>query len=169
MFKFFLEVLDFKYPKQELFEYQQSIKEWVPNVHYAKSGINTIDDVKWFDYYNKYDLELLNVISKNINLPLEKSSFKFVKTLAGGSLPFHIDPHRDCVFMLPLTDNNSGLQWINSQGDVICDCTYKGPTVINTKILHGVPENNKDRIFLQVNMPCTWSYLLENYRNIFNL
>ena len=102
-------------------------------------------------------------------MPLEAGAYKFVKTLAGGALPFHIDPQRSCVLMLPLSDDNSGLQWIDADWNVICECVYKGPTVINAKIRHGVPTNTKDRIFLQVTIPCTWDYLLQNYDKIFNV
>ena len=170
MSKFFLEVLDFKYPKNQLFEYQQSITEWAPNVHYSKKGIDTAADSKWFDYYPNQDSEpLIQDITNNISLPLEAGAYKFVKTLAGGALPFHIDPQRSCVLMLPLSDDNSGLQWIDADQNVICECVYKGPTVINAKIRHGVPANTKDRIFLQVTIPCTWDYLLQNYDKIFNV
>ena len=169
MEKYFLELLDFKYPKAELLVYQDSINQWKPNVHYNKLGIDTSKDSKWFDFYADINEPLIKEISNNINLTLENRPYKFVKTLAGGSLPFHIDPQRECVLMLPLTDNNAVLQWKDTDDNILCECTYKGPTVINAKILHGVPTIEKDRIFLQVNVPCSWDYLLKNYKNIFNL
>lgn len=170
MSRFYLEVLDFKYPKAECLHYAKSITEWKKNVHYAKKGIDTVADAKWFDYYPDQNNEsLINQITANINLPLGNGAYKFVRTLAGGNLPYHIDPQRECVLMLPLTDNNSGLEWIGENRQPICSVIYRGPTVINAKILHGVPMNRKDRIFLQVNIPCNWSFLLENYRNIFNV
>jgi hypothetical protein len=169
MFNFFLEVLEFKYNKQELFEYQASITEWASNFHSAKKGTNTMDRYKWFDYYPVQTEPLMVQVSSAISLPLKQSPFKIVKTLAGGSLPYHIDPYRECVLMLPLTDNNAGLEWIDRTGKVIGSCTYKGPTVINAKIMHGVPFNDKDRIFLQVDIPCTWDYMIENYNSIFKL
>lgn len=170
MSKFYLEILDFKYPKEECLKYAESISDWRPNVHYAKRGIDTINDAKWFDYYPDQDNEpLMKQITASINLPLEAGAYKFVKTLAGGTLPYHIDPQRECVLMLPLTDNNAGLQWIDQNKNFIAGCVYKGPTVINAKIMHGVPKNDRDRIFLQVTTPCSWDYLLTNYKNIFNV
>lgn len=169
MSRFFLEILDFKYPKADCLAYSQSITEWKPNVHYAKQGIDTVEEAKWFDHYPDQDNNpLIKQITSSINLTLEGGAYKFVKTLAGGSLPFHIDPHRECVFMLPLTDDNAGLQWAWGN-KILCEHVYKGPTVINAKIMHGVPTNNKDRIFLQVSIPCTWNYLINHYKEIFNL
>jgi hypothetical protein len=168
MINFFLEVLDFKYPKNELYEYQKSITDWKPNIHYAKKGVDTITDAKWFDYYPNQETDLLiKEVTKNININLKPGAYKFVKTLAGGSLPFHIDPNRECVFMLPLTDNNAGLQWVDNNKNILCELIYRGPTVINAKILHGVSLNNKDRSFLQINLPCTWKHLIENKDKIF--
>ena len=95
MSKFFLEVLDFKYPKEQLFEYQKSITEWAPNAHYSKKGIDTATDSKWFDYYPNQDTEtLIQETTNNISMPLSGGAYKLVKTLAGGALPFHIDPQR---------------------------------------------------------------------------
>jgi|AntAceMinimDraft_12_1070368.scaffolds.fasta_scaffold07517_6 hypothetical protein len=169
MSRFFLEVLDFKYPKAQLFEYQASIKDWAPNVHYSKKGIDTAADSKWFDYYPDQDNNhLIKEVTENINIKLDGGAYKFVKTLAGGILPFHIDPQRECVLMLPLTDNNAGLQW-KIGNTIVCTHIYKGPAVINAKILHGVPTNDKDRLFLQATIPCTWNYLINNYQHIFNI
>ena len=162
--------IDFDYPKKELLEYQLTINEWAPNLHYNKKGINTIEDVKWFDHYPDFNSNLIFYeLLSNIHLDIDTNvnPFKFVKTLKGGSLPYHIDPIRECVLMLPLTDDNADLFWINNKSEVICKCTYKGPTVINAKIMHGVPENKSDRIFLQVNIPCDWKYLINNYKDIF--
>lgn len=167
MSKFYLEVLGFQYPKDQLFQYQQHIKNWKPNVHYSSLGINTFS-VKWFDHYPDINEPLIKEITSKINLNFESGCCKFVTLLEGGNLPFHIDPNRECVFMLPLTDDNSGIQWIDQDQNILCDHVYRGPTVINAKILHGVPSNTKTRSFLQVNLPCTWNDLISNKEHIFN-
>jgi hypothetical protein len=169
MNNFFVEVPGFEYPKDRLFAFQNSITEWKPNMHYHRNNIDTIEDHKWFDFYPDQEHPLIQEVSNCINLQLENGAYKFVKTLKGGVLPFHVDPHRTCVLMLPLTDNNAGLQWRAPNGKLLQEHVYKYPTVINAKILHGVPLNDKDRIFLQVTIPCSWKHLIENYKTIFNI
>jgi hypothetical protein len=166
MHEYYIEVLDFKYPKLELLEYQKSIKEWKPNFYFLKVNIDSIKEEKWFETAICSE-DLVERIRNNITPPFNTGAFKFQKNLAQGTVPFHIDQYRDCVLMLPLTDDNSGLQWVDSNNNILCEYQYKGPTIINSKIRHGIPTNNKDRIFFQVNIPCTWEYMKDNYKTIF--
>jgi hypothetical protein len=169
MNNFFIEIPTFQYPKDRLLAFQETIQGWKPNMHYNQKNVDTIAEHKWFDFYPDQEDPLIEEVSNCINLPLNTGAYKFVKTLKGGTLPFHVDPNRECVLMLPLTENNAALQWKNMKGQVCCEHEYKYPTVINAKIPHGVPSNNKDRIFLQVTIPCTWKYLNENYKTIFKV
>jgi hypothetical protein len=166
MSKYYLEIEDFKYSKNQLLKYQGSIKEWRPNFHYASKGIDSFEN-KWFDYYPDITDPVFNDLILRINLNIEEGSFKFVTLLAGGNLPYHIDPNRECVFMIPLTEDNSGIKWIDEKGSVLYSHIYRCPTVINAKIMHGVPFNDKTRSFLQINLPCSWEYLIENKDKIF--
>jgi hypothetical protein len=166
MSNFFLEIENFKYSKENLLEYQSNIKDWRPNFHYAALGIDTFKN-KWMDYYPNVNDPIFKNIKDSISLKLEEGSLKFVTLLEGGNLPYHIDPNRECVFMIPLTDENSGIEWIDDSGRILCSHIYRCPTVINAKIMHGVPFNNKTRSFLQINLPCTWEYLIENKDKIF--
>jgi hypothetical protein len=166
MSKYYLEIEDFKYSKDQLLKYQENIKEWRPNFHYANRGIDSFEH-KWYDFYPDIKDPIFSDLILRINLNIEEGSFKFVTLLAGGKLPYHIDPNRECVFMIPLTEENSGIEWIDGGGSVLCSHIYRCPTVINAKIMHGVPFNNKTRSFLQINLPCTWEYLIENKDKIF--
>ena len=71
--------------------------------------------------------------------------------------------------MIPITLNNEGLQWIDGKARVICEHIYTCPTVINAKIMHGCQEITKERIFLQVDIPCSWTKLTNDYKYIFNM
>lgn len=167
MSDYFIEIPNFKYNQKALLEYQSCITDWRPNVHYARIGINTNSGSNWFDYYPDENEDIIKDITKSLNIELDTKSYKFTKHLAGGVLPWHIDPQRECVFMIPLTDNNEGLQWVDDTSNVIAQHVYTCPTVINAKIKHGCPRITKDRIFLQVNIPCTWKELKDNYTTIF--
>ena len=94
---------------------------------------------------------------------------RFTRHLPGGKLPWHIDPQRECVFMIPLTTDNEGLQWIDGKANVLCEHIYTCPTVINAKIMHGCKKITKERIFLQVDIPCSWTELKQDYKYIFNV
>jgi len=166
MSKFYLEIKNFKYSKEHLLSYQENIKEWKPNFHYAAIGIDSFEN-KWLDYYPDIADPLFRDITTKINLDIKQGSFKFVTLLKGGNLPYHIDPNRECVFMIPITDENSGIEWVDEKNSVLCSHIYKCPTVINAKIMHGVPFTDKTRVFLQINLPCTWEYLIENKDRIF--
>lgn len=167
MSDFVIEIPNFTYNKLELLEYQSRIIDWKSNVHYSKIGVNTNNKNNWFDYYPDVNEEVIQSITQSLNIKLDPTPYKFTKHLSGGVLPWHIDPQRECVFMIPLTDNNEGLYWVDSNNKIIANHTYTCPTVINAKIRHGCPKITKDRIFLQVNIPCSWEYLKNNYKDIF--
>jgi hypothetical protein len=167
MSNYVVEVPNFKYNQTALLEYQSSITAWKSNVHYSKIGVNTNSTNNWFDYYPDSNEDVIKDITQSLNIKLDASPYKFTKHLTGGVLPWHIDPHRECVFMIPLTDNNEGLQWVDNNNNIIAKHVYTCPTVINAKIRHGCPRITKDRIFLQVNIPCSWEYLKNNYTSIF--
>ena len=170
MHDYFIELPNFMYDREALFLYQHHITMWKPNVHLAKAGVDpSKKDISWFDYYPNKDLDILQEITSSINLDLTSKPYKFTAHQQGGSLPFHRDPQRECVLMLPLTDTPEGLQWINGKREVIADHVYTCPTVINAKIMHGCPIITKDRILLQVDIPCSWETLKQNYKYIFKV
>jgi len=168
MSDYVIEIPKFKYNQQALLEYQTHITAWKPNVHYAKIGVNTNNGSNWFDFYPDDTDDIIKDITRSLNINLDPKPYKFTKHLAGGVLPWHIDPHRECVFMIPLTENNEGLQWVDENNSIIAQHVYTCPTVINAKIRHGCPRITKDRIFLQVNIPCLWNELKVNYATIFS-
>jgi hypothetical protein len=167
MDNFVLELPELKYDRVGLINYQASIKDWHPNHHFMKAGLDT-SSCNFFDYYpDEADSELLTNTFNNIAnlLPLERKPFKFTKVLKGGILPDHIDPSRDCILMLPLTENPSKVVW-KENGVIIKEHIYRCPTVINGKILHGVPEVLEDRIFLQCKITCNWETLQKSHKSM---
>tara|TARA_S200000501_G_scaffold260989_1_gene244959 strand:- start:427 stop:942 length:516 start_codon:yes stop_codon:yes gene_type:complete len=169
MYEYFVEVPNFKYDREQLLKYQQGITDWRPNVHYTKAGIDTGKRNSWFDYYPDKNINIIKDIENQIKINLNSKPFKFTRHLPGGKLPWHIDPQRECVFMIPITLNNEGLQWIDGKGNIVCEHIYTCPTVINAKIMHGCQEITKERIFLQVDIPCSWTQLTRDYKYIFNM
>jgi hypothetical protein len=169
MYEYFVEIPNFKYDREALLKYQKEITDWRPNVHYTKAGIDTGKRNSWFDYYPDKNTNIIKDIASQINIDLNSKPFKFTRHLPGGKLPWHIDPQRECVFMIPITLNNEGLQWIDGKAQVICEHIYTCPTVINAKIMHGCQEITKERIFLQVDIPCSWTKLTKDYKYIFNM
>ena len=170
MSDYLIELPHFEYNKSALIDYQKEIKDWRPNNHYTRAGIDTGKENSWFDYYPDKNNSVIKEITNNLNIDLViQKPYKFTMHLAGGKLPWHIDPKRECVLMIPLTDDNEGLKWINGKGETLCEHIYTCPTVINAKIMHGCPTITKDRIFLQVDIPCSWTTLKEDYKYIFNV
>ena len=135
MYEYFVEIPNFKYDREALLKYQKEITDWRPNVHYTKAGIDTGKRNSWFDYYPDKNTNIIKDIASQINIDLNSKPFKFTRHLPGGKLPWHIDPQRECVFMIPITLNNEGLQWIDGKAQVICEHIYTCPTVINAKII----------------------------------
>lgn len=167
-----LELPDFKYDRVGLFDYQARIEDWSNNYHFNKGGYDT-SKVHFYDYYpqdycNGYLSEIFNQIDLGYEL-FPESDTKFSKLLAGGKMPFHIDPQRSAVLMLPLTDDPAKLEWRDAQRNFLYEHEYKCPTLINAQILHGVPHSLNDRIFLQIKIMGEWSHLLDNYKTIFKM
>ena len=71
-----------------------------------------------------------------------------------GELPYHIDA-RECVLTIPIGDVDKPISWVDSSGVFLGSYFYKGPVLINTKILHGCLENTSDRFLFQIgfNLP----------------
>jgi hypothetical protein len=165
---FIIELPNFSYDKLALFEYQQKNIEWAANVHYKSGGIDTAS-MGFYDHYPTTDCGgLLLTILKNINLSLNFNDFKFNKLSHNGKMPFHIDPQRSAVLMLPLTTDPAKIEWQDTDGNVLYEHTYKCPTIINAQILHGVPFSNNERIFLQVRIHEEWHIIQENYKTMFS-
>lgn len=165
---FFIEVPKLSYSKSELLEYQSTIVDWQSNVHYRNiRKIDSVTEYNWVDFYPDVDLPVFSELRSQFCFPVSYGSFKIVKHSANAVLPYHIDPQRECVLMLPLTEENSGLKWVDSDKKVICEHEYKYPTIIYTKILHGVPLIEKERIFLQVDIPYKWDFVTERIESLF--
>jgi hypothetical protein len=167
MDNFVLELPELKYDRAALMAYQETITEWHSNHHFMKAGVDTSLH-KFFDYYpDETESELLTKTFNTIAelLPLKKRPFKYTKVLKGGTLPDHIDPSRDCILMLPLTKDPSKIVW-RENGVIIKEHIYRCPTVINGKILHGVPETPNDRIFLQCKIDCDWEMLQKSHKSV---
>lgn len=165
---FIIELADFSYDKSALYKYQQHHINWVANVHYKSFGVDTAE-MGFFDYNPTTDCDgLLTPVLKNINFDITLGDFKFNKLLKNGKMPFHIDPQRSAVLMLPLTDDPAKIEWRDSKENVLYTHIYKCPTIINAQILHGVPFSHNERIFLQVRIHKEWDFIKENYKTMFS-
>lgn len=161
MKKFVIELPFLNYNKLDLFQYQTSIKAWVPNQLYLKKGIDT-SKIKFFDYPIDNNEDILINIVKYFKFDLPKGSCKFTKVLKGGEMPFHTDVYRNCILMIPISKDPSEIIWKNKKNDILYIHKYVCPTIINGKIMHGVPNTINDRIFLQINIPLFWNELSSN-------
>jgi len=164
--RFIIEYPNLKYDKYGLFDYQSQITDWYSNSIFLSYGIDTLT-TKFFDKYIEQTsadilLKTFNDLSKIFQL--KNPAMKFTKILAGGMMPDHIDPQRTCILMLPLTDNPSAIIW-KENDEIIYKHVYKCPTVINGKIMHGVPSTSNDRIFLQVSLDYEWEVLQKSHKS----
>ena len=163
---FIIEYPDLEYDREGLFDYQNQITDWHPNDIFSKMGIDT-STTKFFD---KYVDPTASVVLLKTFLALDEMfelgdpPMKFTKVLTGGMMPYHIDPSRDCILMLPLTDDPSEIAWMENDV-IIYKHVYKCPTVINGKILHGVPSTSNDRILLQCKINCNWEVLQKSHKS----
>lgn len=166
MNRFVIELPKFKYNKQDLFEFQESITDWQPNLHYAKKGINSSDS-DFFDYYIRDTSHpVLSEIVNQLNFTPSDKDFKFSKILKNGVLPFHIDPYRSSILMIPISDNPSEIEW-KFNNKIAYTHKYTCPTIINGTVKHGVPKTDNDRIFLQIKISAGWKDLLNNLELFF--
>ena len=167
MNKFVLELPWFLYNKDQLLDYQKNIQDWIPNKIYAEKNIDT-SLLKFFDYFLDKDDFILNEIKTQLKFDLKQGFCKFTKVLQGGTMPYHYDPDRTCILMIPITSDPSPIKW-KFLGKIRYEHTYRCPAIINGKIQHGVPEVKKDRIFLQLSVPATWDELTKNLHQFFIL
>jgi hypothetical protein len=158
MNRFIIELTDFEYPKQQLFDYQDNNPAYEANIHFKSGyGYDTAKESKFFDL-NGSKCEEANKLVESLGL----EEYKFTKVLAGGAMPAHIDPQRDAVLMLPLTDEPSPIVYYENSVEVFRH-TYTKPTIINAKIKHGVPVVTRDRIFLQINLHDPWNEIYKRF------
>lgn len=159
MNRFVIELDNFEYPKQELYDFQNNNDGYKANIHFKSGhGYDTAKGSKFFDLTSK-DCEVANKFVKSIGLDTD---YKFTKVLAGGEMPAHIDPFRTAVLMLPLTDEPSPIVYYEDNIEVYRH-TYTKPTIINAKIKHGVPIVTRDRIFLQINLVEDWNIVYKRF------
>lgn len=166
MNKFVIELPFLKYDKDALLSYQYKIENWTPNQLYLQKGIDTTE-IKFFDAIVDNDAKILIPILKYFNFSLPHRSCKFTKVLKNGIMPFHIDQYRNCILMIPISNDPSSIVWTNKNNNILYTHKYRCPTIINGKILHGVPETKNDRIFLQINLPIFWNQLANDLGTYF--
>ena len=167
MNKFIIELPNFKYNKQDLYNFQNSITEWESNHLFSNfKGLDT-SEVGFFNYHlRNINHPILSEIISQFNFMPSDNDVKFSKILKGGALPFHRDRYRSNVLMIPISENPSKIEWkINNQ--IAYTHTYTCATIINGTIKHGVSVNNNDRIFLQIKIPGKWQDLLDNLELFF--
>ena len=158
--RFIIELDNFYYPRQELFEYQDNNADYKANIHFKSAhNYDTATQSLFFDLTGK-ECEVANRFIESIGL---ETDYKFTKVLAGGEMPAHFDPYRTAVLMLPLTDEPSPIVYYENDVKVF-EHTYTKPTIINAKIKHGVPTVTRDRIFLQINFYEEWKSIQQQFR-----
>ena len=128
--RFIIELDNFYYPRQELFEYQDNNADYKANIHFKSAhNYDTATQSLFFDLTGK-NCEVANRFVESIGL---ETDYKFTKVLAGGEMPAHFDPYRTAVLMLPLTDEPSPIVYYENDVKVF-EHTYTKPTIINAKI-----------------------------------
>lgn len=152
---YIIEYPNYKYLKQELYDFQHNHIGYKENLHFQSGhNLNTATECKFFDLVTN-ECEIVNNMIKEVN----GKDYKFTKVLAGGVMPAHVDPQRTGVLMIPLTDSPSPIIFYDKDNNEIFSHTYTCPTMINSKIKHGVPKVESDRIFLQINYFQPWNTL----------
>lgn len=147
---YYVELPDFIYNKEELFNFQDKNSHYRENEHFKEGySFDTAKECLFFDLPANNATCVQKVIDNN-HLNINANDCKFTKVLAGGHMPYHIDPLRKEVLMIPLTDDPAPVVWVDDQDNIIQEHIYKMPTIINAKIRHGVPSVSFDRIFLQM-------------------
>ena len=147
---YYVELPNFVYDKKELFTFQDQNSDYRENAHFKEGySLDTAKECLFFDLLANKATCVQKVIDDN-NLNINVNDCKFTKVLAGGHMPYHIDPLRTEVLMIPLTDDPAPVVWVDEQDNIIQQHIYRMPTIINAKIRHGVPSVKFDRIFLQM-------------------
>ena len=168
MNKFYVEVPHLKFDYDALLDYYENITEWNTNKTFLSGyGRDSAVEDLWFDYYPSHPNKVFDDIIANINADISLTDFKFTKQLAGGKVPWHIDPIRTSVLMIPLKETDDKIEWMDANGNILESHQYTCPTVINATRWHGCPEVKQDRLSLQVSIPYLWRELLINYNTLF--
>lgn len=165
---FIIEWPEIEYDREGLKSFANNIVNWAPNLHFMAGGVDT-SLCHFYDYYVEAPLHsATKAIHVNVkqHLPTILPTYKFTRVLSGGVMPFHIDPQRGGVLMIPISSNPSKVCWKNKSGEIIFEHTYRCPTIINAKLLHGVPYTPIDRVFLQGSVEGSWESLVANRRQI---
>ena len=161
---FLLEYPTIKYDREALKVFVANVTSWAPNLHFMAGGVDT----SLYHFYDHYLEAPSNTVTAAVHgqvlkqLPTTLTTYKFTKVLAGGVMPYHIDPQRCGVLMIPISEYPSKVCWKNTTGEIIFEHTYTCPTIINAKILHGVPYTPTDRVFLQGSVAGSWESLVAN-------
>ena len=151
--RYVIPLTNFKYNRQAIVDAQHNHKNYEANPLFMDyNGVDTVKDCLMFDL-TKFKYDVTENLCARFNF---KTDDKFTKVLAGGVMPAHIDPLRTAVVMFPLTDKPSPIHYYDESMNELFNYTYEGVTIINAKIKHGVPVNNSDRIFYQVNCYLPW-------------
>lgn len=105
-------------------------------------------------------------IIKSLDLDFRTPAF-FTRLPPNFHLPAHIDPTRNAVLIFPMElDDSAPIYW-EENNQIILSHTYRFPTLVNVKKMHGVKNNNKFRNNLQITLNNTWEEILLKKLNQF--
>jgi hypothetical protein len=133
-------------------------------LYYEVTDEITGEKIKKISAYESFFLKHANVDYSEHNIfkkvatflksTLNHHDYKYVYSYSqvarvNGTLPKHVD-FRSCVLTIPLENINDPCHWYNSTGKEIAKYYYQGPSLLNTHVPHGCPENTGKRIFFHI-------------------
>jgi hypothetical protein len=170
------QLTEFSYDKKQLedicYQYRDKWVAW----HQKQSRSQEIYDGPSSDeqiHYRLWDGAVaehpyIKFITSRINpVLLRESPATFVINNPGYRTLDHIDPLRNSVLMFPITpESPAPIFWKDQDDKVVYTHTYSCPTFINGKIKHGVQNDTRLRIILQLSIIySTWDEIQELHNN----
>lgn len=138
--------------------YQAKWSQWTsPEGITAPHSTCLLDDIDIVQHAFFFDLiDRLNPI-----LNVTKHNLSIVKFPPNYSLPSHIDPVRKAAITIPIVpEMPAPIYWAGKNAKILYKHVYTHATVINVQRKHGVINDNRERITLQIDLSTEWNALL---------
>ena len=154
----------------------------LPELAYDRAALLCLvnnPDAQWFHYVtpDNRTVEHRQLKMPDINIPcvkhildqlhpdldVDRGSCKFLRMEPHYEMPAHIDPPRTAALMFKIepTADMAPLRWVTNDGDVLFEYNYRHPVLINTKLRHGVINNQYQRTNFQISLQMQWQDLLD--------
>lgn len=164
--QYVLEFPELVYDCQGMIDFANSIDQryWIQWI--SDTGVTAKHKTCELKHFDLSEHKIFSDVVSRFNpiLGIDNTRMSIVKFPEVYELPVHLDPIRLGAIILPLyPENPAPIYWNNESGEKVYEHVYVMPTAINVQKPHGVVNDGRERMTVQIDLMISWDEFLSMY------